>query len=71
MMRAGEGTQLYQVIRVDGDTLSYKAFTALGDLYDAFNLVKQGEGKPNRMEDYSVLPPERLPSASPGAAKPE
>ncbi len=71
MMRAGEGTQLYQVIRVDGDTLSYKAFTALGDLYDAFNLVKQGEGKPNRMEDYSLLPPERLPSASPGAAKPE
>jgi len=39
--RAAENTQLFQVITVDNDTLRYKAITVTGQLYDAFNLVKQ------------------------------
>jgi 3',5'-cyclic AMP phosphodiesterase CpdA len=45
--RAAENTQLFQVIRVDGDRLRYQAFTPTGQLYDAFELVKQ-DGRPNR-----------------------
>ena len=46
--RAAENTQLVQVIDVNGDTLSYKAYTATGELYDAFDIIKSGEGKPNK-----------------------
>lgn len=46
--RAAENTQLFQVIRVDGDTLSYEAYTATGELYDAFDLIKSGDEEPNR-----------------------
>jgi hypothetical protein len=48
--RAAENTQLYQVVSVEGETLRYEARTAVGDLYDAFDLVKR-EGLPNRMID--------------------
>lgn len=48
--RAAENTQLFQVISVDGDVLRYEARTALGDLYDAFTLVKR-PGLPNTMID--------------------
>jgi hypothetical protein len=48
--RAAENTQLYQVISIDGDRLHYEARTAVGDLYDAFELVKV-EGGPNRLVD--------------------
>lgn len=60
MERAAEDTQLFQIIRIDGDTLSYQAFTALGDLYDRFDLVKQAEGQPNQLIQYPPLMPERL-----------
>jgi len=38
--RNAENTQLVQVITVDQDTLRYQSFTATGELYDAFDLVK-------------------------------
>ncbi len=41
MDRAAENTQLFQVIAVEHDTLHYQAITATGELYDAFDLVKQ------------------------------
>ncbi len=41
-------TQLYQLVTVQGNTLQYKAYTATGELYDAFDLVKQ-KGKPNKL----------------------
>lgn len=47
--RAAENTQLFQVVRVDGDTLSFEAYTATGQLYDAFDLIKPTEGGPNRL----------------------
>ena len=46
--RAAENTQLFQRIRVDGDTLSFESFTVTGALYDAFELVKDPAGGPNR-----------------------
>ncbi|NVJ46199.1 MAG: metallophosphoesterase family protein [Cytophagia bacterium] len=46
--RAAENTQLVQLINVDGDKLSYQSFTATGELYDAFDLIKQPDGKPNK-----------------------
>ena len=42
--RKAENTQLFQVIRIAGDTLQYEARTATGALYDAFDLVRQARG---------------------------
>ncbi|MCY2982919.1 MAG: metallophosphoesterase family protein [Planctomycetota bacterium] len=58
MQRVAEDTQLYQVIRVDGDKLFYESRTAIGDLYDGFVLEKQ-PGKPNRMTEVAPDVPER------------
>jgi len=41
MQRKAEDTQLYQIIRIDGDRLLYESRTARGDLYDAFELRKR------------------------------
>lgn len=60
MVRAAEDTQLFQIIRIDGNTLSYQAFTAAGDLYDRFDLVKPPDGKPNQLISYPPVMPERL-----------
>lgn len=60
MKRAAEDTQLYQIVSIDGDRLRYEARTAVGNVYDAFDLRKrQGE----RNELIERLPndvPERL-----------
>ncbi len=47
MERAAENTQLFQVLRIDGDTLRFKAYTVTGELYDAFDLVKGQGNAPN------------------------
>jgi len=58
--RVAEDTQLYQVIEIDGPTLDYRAYTATGQLYDAFTLEKR-PGRTNRLRQ--LLPPEnRAPS---------
>ncbi|MCB0580673.1 MAG: metallophosphoesterase, partial [Phaeodactylibacter sp.] len=44
MERAASNTQLYQIIKVDGNLLSYEAYTATGQLYDAFELRKRNDG---------------------------
>ena len=54
MRRLGEDIQLFQVISVDGDELTYRAYTAVGELYDAFDLHKQSGGT-NRLVK---VPPE-------------
>jgi len=53
--RVAEDTQLYQIISIDHDLLSFKAYTATGELYDAFTLQKS-EGEPNNLREH--LPPE-------------
>jgi uncharacterized protein YtpQ (UPF0354 family) len=45
MKPVGEDTQLYQVLRIDPTRLVYESHTATGRLYDAFELVREGEGK--------------------------
>ncbi|MEL6635249.1 MAG: metallophosphoesterase family protein [Bacteroidota bacterium] len=42
--RTASNTQLYQLIRIDGDRLRYEAFTAVGQLYDAFAIQKDAAG---------------------------
>ena len=41
MVRRGEYTQLFQIITVSEDTIKYGAYTPIGTLYDAFELVKK------------------------------
>ena len=58
MDRGAENTQLYQLVTIDTDTLRYRAVTATGELYDAFELLKQADG-PNRLVDLAPTTPER------------
>ena len=44
MAPVAEDTQLFQVLRIDGQRLRYEARTATGRLYDAFELVRGGDG---------------------------
>jgi 3',5'-cyclic AMP phosphodiesterase CpdA len=53
--RTAENTQLYQIIEIDDKALNFKAYTATGQLYDAFSLEKSA-GNPNRLRE--ILPPE-------------
>lgn len=41
MVRRGEYTQLFQIITVSKDTIKYGAYTPIGTLYDAFELIKK------------------------------
>ena len=59
MTRHAENTQLYQIIHVDGDKLHFEAFTASGELYDAFTLTKQSGAK-NILTEQAPDTPERL-----------
>ncbi len=59
MARQAEDTQLYQIIHVDSDKLHFEAFTATGELYDAFTLRKQ-PGQKNSLTDEIPDTPERL-----------
>lgn len=48
MDRRAANTQLFQIISIEGEKLIYGAYTATGELYDAFDLLKSA-GNPNRM----------------------
>jgi 3',5'-cyclic AMP phosphodiesterase CpdA len=41
--RFGQDLQLYQVVSVDGDRLTFEAYTAAGDVYDRFEIVKKSD----------------------------
>lgn len=60
MKRIGEDTQLYQVISIDGDQLRFEAKTAIGELYDAFELHKTAPGKNNRLVELPAEVPQNL-----------
>lgn len=59
MKRVAEDTQLYQVIHVDQGKLRFEARTAIGELYDAFELHKQ-EGMINKLVELEVEVPQHL-----------
>lgn len=44
LKRKAENTQFFQIIEIDGDTLTYEARTALNDLYDDFSMRKSATG---------------------------
>ncbi|MEN1928071.1 metallophosphoesterase family protein [Luteimonas sp. MJ250] len=57
MAPVAEDTQLFQVVRIDGDTLRYEARTATGRLYDAFSLLGDRESGRSLVEH----PEDRIP----------
>jgi hypothetical protein len=59
MDRKARNTQLFQIITIDGDLLSFQSFTAHGELYYAFDLEKR-KGKPNKLVNRIPDTQERL-----------
>jgi 3',5'-cyclic AMP phosphodiesterase CpdA len=59
MMRAAEDTQLFQIIRIAGDRLTYESRTARGVLYDSFELRKR-KNAPNELINRIPSVPENL-----------
>ena len=58
--RAAENTQLFQLINVEENKISYEAFTATGQLYDAFELIKNPTTRRNEfIEKVNPGMPER------------
>ncbi len=55
--RAAMETQLYQLVHVSPDSITYEAFTTIGELYDKFQIVKKPEGGKRFMD----LTPEDVP----------
>ncbi len=58
--RKAENTQFFQVIRIDGSSLVYKAFMANGELYDAFQMTKNDDGTKTLVDWSPDLGDERL-----------
>ena len=59
MDRRAANTQLFQIISIEGNKLSYEAYTAAGELYDAFDLMKS-PGKANRLRNRLPKMEERV-----------
>jgi 3',5'-cyclic AMP phosphodiesterase CpdA len=59
MSRHAEDTQLYQIIHINGDKLHFEAYTAVGELYDAFTLNKHVSAV-NTLTEEVPETPERL-----------
>lgn len=49
-------TQLYQLIKIDGDVLSFEARTATGELYDSFQLIKPDRKKAGAEDEAAAAP---------------
>lgn len=59
MKRVGEDTQLYQIVHIDGGKLRFEARTAIGELYDAFELRKR-PGAINELIEIEPAIPQNL-----------
>jgi acid phosphatase type 7 len=59
MQRVAEDTQLYQIVHIDGGKLRFEARTAIGELYDAFELRKR-DGQVNELIEIDPDVPQRL-----------
>jgi len=59
MERKARNTQLFQIITIENNKLSYEAFTAHGELYDAFDLMKSPK-KQNKLINRIPAIRERL-----------
>ncbi len=56
MVRRGEYTQLFQIITVSKNTITYGAYTPIGTLYDAFEIIKKKGKKKliNRVPENTI-----------------
>jgi 3',5'-cyclic AMP phosphodiesterase CpdA len=63
--RVAEDTQLFQIVRIQDDTLRFETHTASGTLYDAFTLRKQA-GQPNQLINQIPATPARVRKPAPG-----
>jgi len=68
MDRAASNTQLYQLISIEGDSLSYGAYTATGELYDAFDIIKS-EGNQKQFFDRADKAIQEAVELTPGSEK--
>ncbi|MCE7057281.1 metallophosphoesterase family protein [Algoriphagus sp. AGSA1] len=59
MERKAYGTQTYQWVQVKEDVLRFKTYTALGELYDSFEIHKNAQGE-NTLVNSIPDTPERL-----------
>ncbi len=57
--RIGENTQLFQVITIEGDRLRFESYTAIGELYDAFELIHNGAAPNKFIELRATAVPEK------------
>ncbi|MBK7870277.1 MAG: metallophosphoesterase family protein [Saprospiraceae bacterium] len=55
--RAAMETQLYQLIHINNDSLTYEAFTTIGELYDKFQIIKNEAGD----KKFIDMTPENVP----------
>jgi len=60
--RIGENTQLFQVVTIEGDRLRFESYTAIGELYDAFELVHSGDAPNKFIELRANAVPEKYHS---------
>ena len=58
--RVAGNTPMFQVIRIDGSNLSYEARTAIGTLYDSFQLTKAQDGQKTLVEGAVAFGDTRL-----------
>jgi hypothetical protein len=58
MKKSAQDKQLYQIIRVDGDTLHYEARTPTGEMFDVFELRKRSDGR-NRLVEFEEIEKEK------------
>lgn len=64
LQRAAADIQLFQVLTVEADHISYQSFTVTGGLYDAFRVERKGRGQkvlvdqqPLQVKEQLALPP--------------
>ncbi len=58
--RVAADTQMYQTIDVSDDRLVFRAYTATGELYDAFDLNRLADGSNQLIDSPQPLPAPRL-----------
>ena len=49
--RVGSSLQLYQVINIKGDSITFNSYTTSGKIYDSFKIIKQKKKKNKVVED--------------------
>lgn len=64
LQRRAENTQFFQIIRIDGDRLNYEAWTADGQLYDRFGLVKDAAGAKQLLDEAPATDERRFANSA-------